>query len=70
MFHSDVLSEMDFVYSTKESEKKTTDLSSVMKNSPKINEENIWIMYLNYSLWAHLHCTAEDNAEYIWDFCK
>ena len=36
--HSDVLSEIDFMYSIKESEK-TLNVSSVMENSLKINEE-------------------------------
>ena len=40
-FHSDALSEIDFVYSTKESEKKTLNVFSGMENSPKMNEKKL-----------------------------
>ena len=39
-FHFDVLSEIDFIYSTKKSENKDAEyISSVMKNSPKMDED-------------------------------
>ena len=38
LLHSAVLSEIDFMYSTNESEQ-TLNISSLMKNSPKMNKE-------------------------------
>ena len=46
-FHSDVLSEIDFMYSTKESEKKTLNVSSVMEYSPKMNEKKFGLSVID-----------------------
>ena len=69
-FDSDVLSETDFMYSTKESENKDADC--IFSNGKFSDDEQreIWIKCFNCSLWLQLDCTAAENAEYICDFYK
>ena len=71
-FHSDVLSEIYFMYSTKESENKDAEciLCNVTENVKFSEDERgeIWIKGFSCSLCAHLDCTAAENAEYICDF--
>ena len=52
-FHFYVLSEIDFMYSTKESEKNQLYASSVMENSPKMNKEKFRLQ-LAAKLFEHL----------------
>ena len=61
-FHSDVLSEIDFMSSTKESENKDTEC--VFCNGKFFEDERteIWIKSFSCSLWAHWECTGAQNA--------
>ena len=45
-FYSDVLSEIDFMYSLKDEKIKTPKVSSVMENSSKMNEEKFGVFQL------------------------
>ena len=47
---------------------KTLNVSSVMQNSPKMNEEKFGLSIS--AVLAHLDCTAAQNAEYMCDFYK
>ena len=64
-FHSDVLPEIDFMYSTKESENK--DAECIFCNGKFSEDErgDIWINYFGCSLWGHLDFTGTENAEYV-----
>ena len=64
-FHSDVLSEIDFMHSIKESKNK--DIGCIFCNGKSEGErEEVWIQWFNCSLWAH--CTGAKNAEYMCTF--
>ena len=54
-FRSDALSEIDFMYLSKESE--SEDAKCIFCNG-------------KFVVWAHLDCTVEVNIEYICDFYK
>ena len=58
-FHSDVLSEIDFMYSTEESENK--DVECVFCNGKFSEDERgkIWIKYFSCSLREHLDCQGQ-----------
>ena len=64
-FHSDVLSETDFMYSTKESENK--DAKFIFRNGKFSEDERkeIWFKCFSCSLWAHLSCTAVEKPDYM-----
>ena len=64
-FHSDVLFEIDFMYSTKESENK--DAECIFYNGKFSEDERgeIWIKCFSCSLWVHLEFSAVENVEYI-----
>ena len=65
-FHSDALSEIDFMYSTKESENKPVEcIFCNGKFSEDEREENCF-----KCLWGHLDFTAAENAEYTCNFDK
>ena len=68
-FHSDVLSEIDFIYSTKELENKDTECICCNGKFFEDEREEIWI-YFSYSQWGHLDFAGAENAEYVCDFYK
>ena len=63
-FHSDVLYEINFIYSNKESENKDAECIFLIENSPKVNEKKFGLSV------QHLDCTAAENTECICDFYK
>ena len=69
-FHSDVLSEIDFIYSNKESENKDAECIFCNGKFSKDERGEIWIKCFSCSLWAPLDCTTAESAEYICDFYK
>ena len=62
-FHSDVLSEIDYMYSTKESENKDTKCFFCNEKISEDERGEIWNMCFGCSLWAHLGSTAAENAD-------
>ena len=69
-FHSDALSKIDFMYSTKEPENKDAKCIFCNEKFFEDEREEIWIKCFSCSLWAHLDCTEADNAKYICVFYK
>ena len=65
-----MLSEIDFMHSTKESENK--DIECIFCNGKFSQDERgeIWVKCFCDSLLAHLDCTPAEKAEYIGDFHK
>ena len=69
-FHFDVLSEIDLIHSTKESENK--DAKYIFCNGKvfKVERREIFIMCFRCSLWVHIDCIIAKNAGNICDFYK
>ena len=67
-FHSDLLSETDFMHSIKESENK--DVKCIFCDEKFFEDERreIWIKCFSCSLWGYLDFTEAENAEYILTF--
>ena len=69
-FRSNVLSEIDFMYSTKESENKESECIFFKGKFFEDDLGEIWIECFQCFLWAYLDCNSEENAEYICDSYK
>ena len=69
-FHSDVLTEIDLMYSNKNSENKELNVSSVMGKLSEDERGENWIKCFSCPLWAHLDCTTSENVVYNSDFYK
>ena len=61
-FHSDVESKIDFMCSTKESEKKDAECIFYNENFSEDERGKHLNKCFTCSLWVHLDCTAEENA--------
>ena len=68
--HSGVLSEIDFMYSTKQSESKDAKCNFCNGKFSKNERGEIWIKCFSCFVWEHLDCTTAVNAEYTCDFYK
>ena len=68
-FHSDELSEIDFMYSTKESENKDTGYIFCNGKSSTNGRGVSWTKCFS-SLWMQFDCTGAENIEYICDFFR
>ena len=69
-FYSDVLSEFDFMCSTKESENKDAEYIFYKGKFSEYERGEISMKCFSCSLWTHLDSTAAENAGYICDFYK
>ena len=66
LFHSNVLSKINFMYSTKESEYK--DAKCIFCNGKFFEDEGaIWIKPFSCSMWSQLDCTVVESTECIGD---
>ena len=64
-FHSDVLSGIDFMYSTKESENKNAECIFCNGKFSEDERGKIWVKCFSCSLWVDLDCTAAENKKYL-----
>ena len=64
------LSEIDFMYSTKESENKDTECIFCYGKFPEDEREEVWIKCFSYSLWVYPDCTGSENPEYVCELHK
>ena len=66
----DVLSETDFMYSTKEPENKDAECIFCNGKFSEDEREENWVKCFSCSLWVHLECITAENTGYICDFYK
>ena len=64
-FHSHVLSEIDFMYSTKESGNKNVECTFYNGKFSKDQRKQIWITCFSCSVLENPNFTEAENAEYI-----
>ena len=69
-FHSNMLSEIDFINSIKESENKNAEYIFCNGKFSKDEGGEIWIKCFSCSVWEHLDYTGAENVEYIYEFYK
>ena len=69
-FHSDALSEIDFTYSTKQSENKHAECIFCNGKFSEDDRGKICFKCLIFPLWAHMDFLTVENAKYICNFYK